>query len=59
MSSVNGAMTGDMSAFKARGGKLVENQGWADPLVVPFQTVTLYNGLVKQFGGLQEAQYLR
>jgi hypothetical protein len=54
--SVNGAMTGDMSAFKARGGKLVVYQGWADPLVVPFQTVTLYNGLVKQFGGLQEAQ---
>jgi hypothetical protein len=38
--SVNGAMTGDMSAFKARGGKLVVYQGWADPLVVPFQTVT-------------------
>jgi len=53
---LNGAMTGDMSAFKARGGKLVIYQGWADPLVVPFQTVTLYNGLVKQFGGLQETQ---
>ena len=54
--ALNGAMTGDMSAFKARGGKLVVYQGWADPLVVPFQTVTLYNGLVKQFGGLPEAQ---
>ena len=54
--SLNGAMTGDMSAFKARGGKLVIYQGWADPLVVPFQTVTLYNGLIKQFGGLPEAQ---
>ena len=48
---LNGAVTGDMGQFQARGGKLVLFQGWADPIVAPFQTVGVYRGLAQKFGG--------
>jgi feruloyl esterase len=51
---VNGAMTGDFSRFKERGGKLIIFQGWADPIVSPYQTVALYQKLAKQFGPDQD-----
>ena len=54
--AVNGAMTGDMGQFQARGGKLVLFQGWADPIVAPFQTVGVYQGLARKFGGDDAAQ---
>ena len=53
---LNDATKGDMSRFRERGGKLVIFQGWADPIVGPPQTVALYNGLAKKFGGDQETQ---
>ena len=53
---LNGAATGDFSAFKARGGKLLIFQGWADPIVAPFQTIALYKGLSDKFGGDEETQ---
>jgi hypothetical protein len=53
---VNGAMTGDVSRFRALGGKLVMFQGWADPIVAPNQTIAFYKGLAKQFGGDQDVQ---
>ena len=53
---LNDATTGDLSRFRERGGKLVIFQGWADPIVGPPQTVALYKGLAKQFGGDQETQ---
>ena len=49
--SVNGAMRGDVSRFRARGGKLVVFQGLADTLVAPGQTLDFYNGLSRKFGG--------
>lgn len=53
---LNGVTTGDVGKFRARGGKLVMFQGWADPIVAPNQTVAFYKGLAKQFGGDQQAQ---
>jgi len=53
---LNGAVTGDLSQFKARGGKLLIFQGWADPIVSPYQTIVLYKGLTDKFGGDEEAQ---
>jgi feruloyl esterase len=47
---VNGAMTGDFSRFKERGGKLIIFQGWADPIVAPYQTVDLYKKITAEFG---------
>ncbi len=51
---LNGAMTGDFSRFKARGGKLIIFQGWADPIVAPYQTVALYEKLARKFGRDQD-----
>ena len=51
---VNGAMTGDLSRFKARGGKLIIFQGWADPIVSSYQTVAFYKTLAKKFGPNQD-----
>ena len=36
---LNGATTGDLGKFKARGGKFILFQGWADPIVPPYQTI--------------------
>jgi hypothetical protein len=54
--SVNGVTTGDVSRFKARGGKLLMYQGWADTLVAPVQTIHFYDGLTKKFGGVSKVQ---
>jgi hypothetical protein len=51
---VNGAVTGDFTQFKARGGKLIMFQGWADPIVSPYQTVVLYEKLTQEFGPDQD-----
>lgn len=32
----------DLSAFKARGGKLILNHGWADPAINPLRTIEYY-----------------
>jgi hypothetical protein len=52
---LNGAVTGDLTRFRARGGKLIIYQGWADSLVSPFQTLDLYrraNGTGSDFARL-------
>ena len=49
--ALNGAMTGDVSKFHDRGGKLILFQGWADPIVPIGQTLDFYNGLMSKFGG--------
>ena len=45
---LNGAATGDFSKFHARGGKLIIFQGWADPIVSPYQTIALLQGAQRQ-----------
>ena len=47
-SYLNGAVTGEFTRFKARGGKLIIFQGWADPIVAPYQTVALYEKLTRE-----------
>lgn len=37
------AMNPDISKFKARGGKLLVWQGWADPAISPFNTIRYYD----------------
>ena len=50
-SALNGAMTGDVTRFRDRGGKLILFQGWADPIVPIGQTVSFYKALIEKFGG--------
>jgi hypothetical protein len=57
--SLNGVTRGDVSRFRAHGGKLVMYQGWADTLVAPAQTIAFYNKLRKQFGTDREQEFVR
>lgn len=36
----------DLSAFKARGGKIIHWHGWADQLVTPYQSIDYYESVV-------------
>ena len=53
---LNRALTGDLTAFGDRGGKLILFQGWADPIVPIGQTVGYYKSLVAKFGGQERTQ---
>jgi pimeloyl-ACP methyl ester carboxylesterase len=44
----------DLSAFKARGGKLITYHGWADPLVMPQGTIRYFDALRAKLGGARE-----
>lgn len=46
----------DLSAFKARGGKLLTWHGLADELIMPQGTINYYNRVVAQMGGLANVQ---
>jgi len=44
----------DISAFKARGGKAIVYQGWADPVVNPKDTIAYYNAVQTLQGSQKE-----
>jgi feruloyl esterase len=46
----------DLSAFKARGGKLILFQGLADPLVAAQQTTDYYRAVARRMGGMTATQ---
>jgi hypothetical protein len=50
LSSIIGANDPDLSAFKARGGKVIMLQGLADTAVSPNGTIALYNSMVQKMG---------
>jgi feruloyl esterase len=45
------SMNPDLSAFKARGGKLIMWHGWIDPLVFAKNSVAYYQSVVNAMGG--------
>jgi feruloyl esterase len=46
--------TRDLSAFKARGGKLLLYHGWSDPAIAAGNTVNIYKGVLSKMGAKQE-----
>ncbi len=40
----------DLSAFKARGGKLIQYHGWADPAIPGRDSILYFNGVQKKMG---------
>ncbi|MGD0438556.1 MAG: tannase/feruloyl esterase family alpha/beta hydrolase [Bryobacteraceae bacterium] len=44
------AMDPDLSAFKARGGKLIHYHGWSDPDITPLNSVNYYESVAKVMG---------
>ncbi len=53
---LNSAVTGDVTKFHDRGGKLIFFQGWADPIVPIGQTVDFYKSLTAKFGGEEKTK---
>lgn len=50
---VNGVMSSmnpDLSRFKARGGKVLVWQGWADPAISPYNTLDYYEQVKTKMG---------
>ncbi len=46
--------TWDLSAFKARGGKLLLYHGWSDPGIAAGNTVNIYKGVLSKMGSKQD-----
>lgn len=47
----------DYSEFKRRGGKMIINQGWADPVISAFKTIQYYNDITSV--DKESAEYIR
>ena len=45
------AVNPDLSAFKARGGKLIQYHGWSDPDISPLNSINYYESVAKMQGG--------
>jgi feruloyl esterase len=48
------AVNPDLSAFKARGGKLILYHGWNDTAISPGNTINYYNSVLTKMGGKQD-----
>jgi feruloyl esterase len=46
----------DLSAFRARGGRLILWHGWADPAISPYGTVAYYHAVTERMGGRQATE---
>lgn len=49
----------DMSAFKARGGKLILYHGWNDPAITSLNTITYYESVIKKTGQKNVEAFVR
>ena len=50
------ALSPDLSAFFARGGKLVQYHGWGDPQISPGSSVAYFESVAKALGGVSKVQ---
>ena len=50
------AASADLSAFQARGGKIIMSLGWEDQTVPPAPVVDYYERVCERFGGLEKTQ---
>ena len=46
----------DLSAFKARGGKIIQYHGWADPFIPTENSINYYESVVARQGGLNATE---
>ncbi len=46
----------DLSAFKARGGKIIQYHGWADPFIPTENSINYYESVAARQGGVGAAQ---
>ncbi len=48
------ALDPDLSAFVARGGKLIQYHGWSDPQISPFNSTDYYHQVIDTLGGREK-----
>ena len=53
MAAIINSTNPDLSAFRARGGKLIVPQGWADTLANPRNAINYYESVVRNIAGAQ------
>jgi feruloyl esterase len=53
------AMNPDLSPFMARGGKMIQYHGWADPQISPGSSVAYYQSVVEKMGPAKVQQNYR
>jgi feruloyl esterase len=53
------AVNPDLTAFKARGGKLILYHGWNDAAISPLATVDYFNSVQQKMGQQQAQQFVR
>jgi feruloyl esterase len=51
------AVDPDLSAFRARGGKLIQYHGWSDPDITPLNSINYYESVLKTMGPETPAFY--
>jgi feruloyl esterase len=49
----------NLDGFKARGGKFIFFQGWADPVITPMMDVDFYNRIVARYGQAATDSFFR
>jgi feruloyl esterase len=49
----------NLSAFAARGGKLIIYQGWADAAITPFGTIQYYRDIQRKMGSREARRFVR
>jgi hypothetical protein len=59
MSSILDATDPDLSAFKARGGKIVHYHGWADMVLNPLMSVDYYEAVLDLMGSEETMDFYR
>jgi feruloyl esterase len=57
MNPVMTAMDPDLSAFEARGGKVLAWQGWGDPAISPYNTIEYYDSVRQATGANMDDFY--
>ncbi|MGB6724081.1 MAG: tannase/feruloyl esterase family alpha/beta hydrolase [Terracidiphilus sp.] len=53
------AVNPDLTAFRARGGKLILYHGWNDAAISPLGTIDYYNGVEEKMGAAQTQEFVR
>ena len=53
------AINADLTAFKARGGKLIMYHGWDDPAISPWNSIGYYESVQKTMGAEPTASFMR
>ena len=50
------ALNPDLKAFMARGGKMIQYHGWADPQIAPGSSVNYYKSVLETMGGASKVE---